>query len=92
MAGGDKIARSRREGIEPGSMQKRSGQERTASSHSQEKATLSFSDSSDMRVEIPGVIPFTWEEQPGRPKQALRPSSALAMNQNTPVDSHQGRC
>ncbi len=77
MAGGDKIARSGREGIEPGSMQKRSDQERTASSHSQDKATLSFSDSSDMQVGIPGVIPFTWEEQPGRPKQALRPSSAL---------------
>ncbi|CAM6041576.1 unnamed protein product [Sphagnum compactum] len=74
---GDKIARSGREGIEPGSMQKRSDQERTASSHSQDKATLSFSDSSDMQVGIPGVIPFTWEEQPGRPKQALRPSSAL---------------
>jgi hypothetical protein len=94
VAGGDKIARSGREGIEPGSMQKRSDQERTASSHSQDKATLSlsFSDSSDMQVGIPAVIPFTWEEQPGRPKQALRPSSALAMNQNTPADSHQGRC
>ncbi len=88
VVGGDKIARSGCEGIEPGLMQKRSDQEWITSSHSQDKATLSFSDSSDMQVGISGVIPFTWEEQPGRPKQALRPSSALAMNQNTPADSH----